>query len=422
MRGRVTLTPEVSAVTSAEYGLIVMGEATAEWINGALSLTVLACDAEDCTPTGWTYRLTERPYDAPGRSYPISLPAAAPAVDLADIAPTAPAEGEYVIVTGPAGPTGPQGPAGPQGPQGEPGSEAEAEAYTDTAVAAHAADTTAVHGIADTAVLETQAGATAKVAAHTSASDPHGDRAYADGKLGKAANLSDLGSVNTARTNLGLGGAAVLNVGTSAGTVAAGDDARLSNARTPTAHASTHAAAGDDPVTLTQAQVTGLVSALAALLPLAGGTITGGLTVNGYTTLAGGQFNGDFAAFGDLQLIGSGKAYRMRRGGAALDFEGAGTDLLVSVWSGGDFTGTQRSYLRLSADAQNVQVAGKVEYVDGLYGATRHVLDGAANTLGFHGKTPVTQQAVTGSRGGNAALASLLAALDTLGLIDDQTT
>ncbi len=40
-------------------------------------------------------------------------------------------------------------------------------------------------------------------------------------------NLSDLTNTTTARSSLGLGGAAVLNVGTSAGTVAAGDDARL---------------------------------------------------------------------------------------------------------------------------------------------------------------------------------------------------
>ena len=39
-----------------------------------------------------------------------------------------------------------------------------------------------------------------------------------------------------ARTALGLGGAAVLSVGTTGGTVAAGDDARLSDARTPTSH------------------------------------------------------------------------------------------------------------------------------------------------------------------------------------------
>ena len=46
----------------------------------------------------------------------------------------------------------------------------------------------------------------------------------------------------------GLGGAAVLNVGTITGTVAAGDDSRLSNARTPTAHASSHQNGGIDEI------------------------------------------------------------------------------------------------------------------------------------------------------------------------------
>jgi len=51
------------------------------------------------------------------------------------------------------------------------------------------------------------------------------------------------------RTGLGLGDSATRSLGTTAGTVAAGDDSRLSNARTPTAHASSHATGGSDAIT-----------------------------------------------------------------------------------------------------------------------------------------------------------------------------
>lgn len=47
------------------------------------------------------------------------------------------------------------------------------------------------------------------------------------GALVAASNLSDLANAATARDNLGLGDSAVLDVGTTAGTVAAGDDSRL---------------------------------------------------------------------------------------------------------------------------------------------------------------------------------------------------
>jgi hypothetical protein len=42
--------------------------------------------------------------------------------------------------------------------------------------------------------------------------------------------------------------------------------------------------------------------------------------------------------------------------------------------------------------------------------------------LGFYGATPVSKQSVTGSRGGNAALASLLTALASAGLITNSST
>lgn len=151
--------------------------------------------------------------------------------------------------------------------------------------------------------------------------------------------------------------------------------------------------------------------------------IPAGRAVNftGEVTLSGGV-QGDTVITGDLTVQGTGKAYRLRRSGASLDLEATGTDLLISNWSGTNFDGTQRSYLRFSADAQSVQIAGKVEYVDALYGAAVHTIDGVANTLGFHGATPVVKQEVAGSRGANAALADLLTKLAALGLITDSTT
>jgi len=344
MQGKLLFTPEPSILTSGTHGTLVLGtvEATLD-ANGAVSATLLATDDADVTPVGWTYLVQERWYDAPGRSYPLSLPSAAPTVDLADVAPTAPAEGVYVVVTG---------------PQGPPGSNADAEAYTDAAVATHTADSTAVHGIADTTALETAAGATAKVSAHAAASDPHGDRSWASGIF---ATITALNTTN--------------------GTV----------------------------ITLNGY----LDDIFARLAAIEGGTaFLGGVNSTGPVRVIG----------ADLSIEGTGKGYRLRRGGGGLDLEACGADLILSNWSGADFSGTQRSYDRYSADAMNVQHAGKREFVSALYGATRHVIDGTADQLGFHGKAPVSQQAVTGSRGGNAALASLLTALDTLGIIDDQTT
>lgn len=234
MRGKVLFRPEPAILTSATHGVLMLGtiEATLD-AQGAFSVTLLATDDSDVTPTGWTYRVTERWYDAPGRSYPLSLPLAAPTVDLADVAPTAAAEGEYAVVTGPPGPTGATGPAGPagptgatgaagatgatgpagpEGPQGETGPQPElGAAGAGAGIALRSTDPTTTnsrtptahatsHGSgggdpvapasigaetpsgaqskADAVATAAAADATAKVSAHTAASDPHGDRAY----------------------------------------------------------------------------------------------------------------------------------------------------------------------------------------------------------------------------------------------------
>jgi hypothetical protein len=134
--------------------------------------------------------------------------------------------------------------------------------------------------------------------------------------------------------------------GTTAGTAAQGNDARLSDARTPTAHAATHASGGTDPVTLAQSQITGLLTALAALLPLAGGTMTGDLTVTGANlTVKRGDGTG---------------AYRLRVTGGGLDLEIGGLDVIISSWSGADFTGTQHNLLRW--ESAGPHLIGRVQY------------------------------------------------------------
>lgn len=84
-----------------------------------------------------------------------------------------------------------------------------------------------------------------------------------------------------------LGGAASLNVGTGAGTVAAGNDSRLSDQRSPTAHATSHKTGGSDAIKLDElaapTDVTTLNATVSAhgLLPKLGGGTTNYLRADG---------------------------------------------------------------------------------------------------------------------------------------------
>ncbi|MEU1219208.1 hypothetical protein [Streptomyces microflavus] len=122
MRGRVTLRPAPAVVTNPAAGHTVQGDAEGRWVDGELSLTVLAADATGYDPTGYTHLVMERPDDAQGRDYPVLLTTALGAtVDLATLAPAEPYSGDYVLVPGPSGPQGPAGATGATGAQGPAG-------------------------------------------------------------------------------------------------------------------------------------------------------------------------------------------------------------------------------------------------------------------------------------------------------------
>lgn len=91
---------------------------------------------------------------------------------------------------------------------------------------------------------------------HLLAADPHPQYAL-DTEKGAASGLATLDGASKLT-------ASQLPLGSSATTAAAGNDARLSDARTPVAHAASHASGGTDPITIAESQVTSLTTDLAA--------------------------------------------------------------------------------------------------------------------------------------------------------------
>jgi hypothetical protein len=225
-------------------GGIYLGPENATIGASGMHVNLVATDALD-EPFIWRMDLALT--GQPPISRNISLPASAGTVSLGTVLEVEALPTDYVVVIGPRGPQGADGGAsGPTGPAGgalagtypDPTLSASSVALFDAAGAAasaqaaaistaasdattkanaaqaaaistaasdatskvgtHEADTTSVHGIADTAVLETQSGATGKVSTHVGAADPHGDRAWADTKFATQLDLSTLnGTVNS---------------------------------------------------------------------------------------------------------------------------------------------------------------------------------------------------------------------------------
>lgn len=106
LKGTVTIAAP-SLVTLPGADTISAGSATATLdATGGFAMTLIATDQMDMQPTDWAYQVSEKFTDIAARTYAIRLPAAVPTVSIADIAPSDPSTGQYVLVPGPTGPSG----------------------------------------------------------------------------------------------------------------------------------------------------------------------------------------------------------------------------------------------------------------------------------------------------------------------------
>ncbi len=179
------------------------------------------------------------------------------------------------------------------------------------------------------------------------------------------------------RASMDLGNSAILNVGNVASTVAAGDDPRFTDARTPLAHAATHAAAGSDPVTLAQSQITNLTTDLAAKANLSGADFTGPITIT--TPLAatsGGTGNAGYVAGEILYALNGTTLSRLTLGaaGSVLHVQGSApawtlTPSLttISTSSTASFTGSV-GIGGLAQTNTKLSIAGNATGNSGMYG------------------------------------------------------
>lgn len=267
--GRIVLTPSATLVDATQKA-IYSGGGTLTLDNAGHFTAVLLCTNDtDVQPTGWRWRVDEQPSGGPRRTYWIDLPSTlGPTVDLSTLAPVSAPDG-----TGGGSQTAtPTGPAGGAltGTYPNPNLSSTTIASFDpagaaaTAQAAAAADATTKANTAQTAATSAAAtDATAKVAAHTVASDPHGDRAAASSALAAhAADSTDVhGITNTAALETAAGAQAKADSAQTAATTAAASDAtskvtthtgasdphgdRAASATDATAKVSTHTAASD---------------------------------------------------------------------------------------------------------------------------------------------------------------------------------
>lgn len=174
--GRFIFEPSVDRLVDPTSGLVIrLRRRDIKLVNGTASIVLIATDNEALSPRPFTYKVSGVVDGQTQKSYDIALPYAAPNVVLASLVPTESSTGTInlpavLTVNNDAGP------------------------HVILDAAKVGADPAGAAAAAQTAAASD---ATAKVTAHTTAVDPHGDRADAASKY-----LARLGGVLTGSLTL----------------------------------------------------------------------------------------------------------------------------------------------------------------------------------------------------------------------------
>ena len=132
----------------------------------------------------------------------------------------------------------------------------------------------------------------------------------------------------------------------------------------------------------------------------------------------------DLTKYSEFRFVNDGAQWRTR-GNIAMLLSGPAGTVAQYLDVQPQTTGGAGPLLRANGSDTNINISlvsmgtGRSQLMDSAF-AVRVAAD--TTGLGFFATAPVAKQAPTGSRGGNAALASLLTALAATGLITDSTT